>query len=782
MQKVERRLQEAEERHCQIRRHINERDEKITEFEGKLKERNLELEKKQKELQQLNLELKKKETEVFDKLADLSEKEEKAECAMIQLEIKEKQLAALGESLNARELVELEILLQGHRTALQVKEQEFELANEEKRKLLLEEHQLNLYALNRKLAEINHVEEKLKIREEALEKKSERAKEKEKEVHSMSKGVNSRKKTLSMEDKNLDSLRKEVDSEKTGLQTLNERLENIKAEISQQKMRVDDETAKLRMADDERTQHSRIVAGLKQEIESYRSHNDSLAIQIQHIKEDREKFEEEWNALDEKRDELAKSMRQLQEKTDFVENLKATERQLNKNKDACKEQISRELEYVRLSKESFEASMENDRSAFSKHADTEHAQLLQEFENYERQLEADMLEKEEEIVKSVIEKEAAFEAKIERENNNFTHLKEALQRESKVVSVEKKRLEQDKQTAAMEKLQVEASRSKMLEDVNELVSLSRKLKMHRTEFIRERQKLASFTESLRNCQLCGITARDYISSSLERSQEVDDKFATGEEILEKFAAYVEVDDKTSAANRSGGRISWLLQKCTPRIFSSRNGSSRGENAGLPSGLVAFPDVLIDSRHEKRSENLIADTTVVEDGKAFLRTINTKRDEVDPSPSSRAATALRGVPKKRKFPIDDGSDDRTEAASESAPTVGRRRKKQQKKESSHDIIFDAVTREYERRRTCAAPLENGTTKTDKVQLPESSNHTDQYTTDAGKPKANAETNSYRDENQKENSFSGSFQDLQYEEEEEEVEEASIQKKLWNFFTS
>lgn len=574
MREWERKLQEGEERLCQSRRHINEREEKLTEFNRMLKEKESEVEEEQKNAELVKLTLKKKEDEVNKKLSELIENEEKAEARKTNQEMKEKELSVLTEKLSARERVEIQNLLDEHRSALDIKKQELELEMEEKRKLLEDEFRVKLDDLDKKESEIKHVEEKLKKQEQALEKKSDRVKEREKDIDLKLKGLKEKEKALKLEEKNIDVLRREIVSERENSQTLKDELEKTKAEICQKELQVHDEAEKLKVTAEEREKHNRLIMELRQEIQKYNHQKDLLCKESDDLKQDRKRFEEEWEVLDEKRAEVTRDLQQLEEDKNIFKNLKlSVERKLEEDKIATENYIKRELEALRLERESFAATMKHEQAMLSDKARHEHNQLLHDFETRKRNLEADMVNKQEKLEKSLQERERAFEEKTEKEHINISQLKDVVQREMENIKSERSRLEKDKENNSLNKKQLEEQRLEMQNDINDLGVLSQKLKSQRQQFIKERSRFVSILERIKSCQNCGDMASDYMLSDIlitDNDKEASPLQAEGE-LLEKVASYEVKAKKTPGENNgkssdSGGRFSWILKKCSPRVF------------------------------------------------------------------------------------------------------------------------------------------------------------------------------------------------------------------------
>ncbi|KAL2559355.1 Protein CROWDED NUCLEI 1 [Forsythia ovata] len=570
-----RKLQEGEERLCQGRRMINEREEKANEVDRMLKKKERELEEEQEKVELMNSTMKQKEDDINERLADLIVKEEKAQSLRSNLEMKEKELNNLTEQLSARERVEIQKIIDEHRDALDSKKQEFELEMEEKRKL----------------------------------------KEKGKEIEAKLKAVKEKEKFIKKEEKNLELLKEEGFSEKESLQLLKDELEKIRAEINHKELQIREETEKLKITETERKEYIRLQMELKREIERCRHEKDLLFKEAEDLKQDKSKFEEEWEALDEKRAKVTRELQQIEEQKVMIEKLKcAEEKKLNENKLATESYIRRELEALRLEKESFAATMRHEQLALSEKTQSEHDQLIHDFETRRADLEADMLNKQEEIEKNLEGRERAFKEQREKELGNISYLKDITRKDMEEIKLERHRLEKDKRDIALNKKQLEEQQIEMQKDIEELGVLSQKLKVQRQQFVKERSQFLALAETLKSCQNCGEIARAYILSDLHLT-ELDDKEvplqALGEELLEKVASYganvkKSPGDNDPRSSESGGRISWLLRKCTPRIFNSSPDKKLQHMA--PQNLEqALDDTLVSAAEKAEGPSMRIDT-------------------------------------------------------------------------------------------------------------------------------------------------------------------------------
>lgn len=471
--------------------------------------------------------------------------------------------------------VEIQMVLDDYRTALDLKKRDFELELEERRKDFDEKMKEKADDLGKKEVEITHNEEKLRKMELSLERKSDRVKEKEKEIEEKLKDLKEKEKSVKDEEMQLESLRNKILSEKQNLLGLKDELEKMKVDVSQKELLVHEENERLKVSKDERVQHSHLQKELRGEIEKYRAQTELLLKEREDLKNDRAKFEEEWEALDEKRAAFSRELQQVEEEKDRLDKWHcAEEDKLRKKKLDTEEYIQRELEAIRLEKESFAANMRHEQSVLSGKTQTKHEQLVREFEARRRDLESEMQKKQDDIEKYVQEKERAFEEERSRADDSIRHLKEEVRREMEMVTTERSKLEKEKQDITLNKKHLEEKRLEMQDDIHELGILSRNLKNQRERFLQQRGRFLSFVERLQNCANCGEIARNYELSDLHLP-EIEHKdtspFPTlSDELLEKVSSYG-IDTNRSPADKkssnSPGLLLWL-QNCTSKFRKS----------------------------------------------------------------------------------------------------------------------------------------------------------------------------------------------------------------------
>ncbi|CAH1416849.1 unnamed protein product [Lactuca virosa] len=512
----EKKLQEGEERLCEGRRSINLREEKLNEMEKSLKLKEKEIEEAHNKIESSILASKKKEDDVNKRLDELIAKEEQAESIKKKLEVKEKELLDLTEKLTAKERVEIQKLLDAHKNTLDSKQREFELEMEEKRKSLEDEMRKRIEALVQKEDETNHKEEKLRKQEQAHEKKLERFNEKEKELDTKLRAIKEKEKSYEMEAKKLEMEKNEILADIEKLQILKAETEKIKNQINEKEAQVHEEIEKLRITEDERIEYTRLQLELKEEIEKCRVQKELIMKEVDDLRKDRMKFEKEWEVLDDKRAVVNEELIEFEEQKENWEKVrKSEEEKLEKDKIVTQDYVNKELEALKLERETFAATMKHEETLLVEKAENEQRQFVHDFEKRKRDLEVDLQNQRIELEKNMKEKEKEFKDECEKELSNITYLKEIARKEMEELKSERSRIDREKKEIALNNQKLEENQVEMSKDINALDVLSKKINNQREEFINERNQFHSFVEKLKNCESCGEIIRGYEFSDLQ---------------------------------------------------------------------------------------------------------------------------------------------------------------------------------------------------------------------------------------------------------------------------
>lgn len=493
--------------------------------------------------------------------------------------------------------VELQKLLDEHKVLLDARTHEFELEMEQKRKSLDEDFKNRVVEVEKKEVEVNHLEGKIAKREQALEKKQEKIKEKEKEFDVKSKALKEKEKSLKSEEKNLENERKELSSEMENLLNLKVELEKLSSEIEEQKLKISDERERLRVTEEERCEHARLQSELKQEIEKIRQEREAVLNERENLKQEKEKFEKEWEDLDEKRVEIKKELESFTAQKKKIEKTnRLEEERLNNEKLETQAYVERELEALRLAKESFAATMEHEKSVLEEQYESKKSQMLHEFEVLKQELETEMQRKEAEIENRMREAKKSFEEERDRELGNVKYLKDVASREMEEMKLERIQLEKEKQDVFANQKHLEGQQLEMKKDIDELVSLSIKLKDQREQFLKEKKRFVAFVEENKGCKECGERVSEFVLSDLQSLSEMKnaDSFP-----LPKFDGYLKeagqgtserpnvgtsmaMGNNNSGSPASGGTLTWL-RKCTSKISIFSTGKKNVREGGVEDG-------------------------------------------------------------------------------------------------------------------------------------------------------------------------------------------------------
>ncbi|KAM0012067.1 putative protein crowded nuclei [Helianthus debilis subsp. tardiflorus] len=586
----EKKLQEGEEKLVELRRLINHREELANDNDKVFKQKQLDLEEEQKKIEIGNAALKAKEDEISTRMKNVALKEKEAAVMRKNLEVKEKELQGVEEKLNAREKIEIQKLMDEHKAILDAKTREFELEMEEKRKSLDDEFKVKVIEVEKKEVEVNHLEGKIAKREQALEKKLEKINSKEKDVDVKLKELKEKEKTFKAEQKTLEKEREKLRGEMENLSSLEAELKKLSSEIEEQRSKVNKEQERLRVTEDERAEFVRLQAELKQEIEKTRQERELVLSERENLKCEKEKFEVEWEELDEKRAEIKKELESVALQTEKMEKSNRVEEERLKNmRSETESYVERELESLKLDKESFAAYMDHEKSVLEEKYNNKESQMLHDFEVRKQELEAENRNREMEFENRMREREKSLEEERERELANVQYLRDVASREMQEVKLERAQLEKEKHDVFANQKHLESQQLEMKNDIDSLVGLSVKLKDQRGQFLKERERFVAFVEKQKGCKECGERVSAFVLSDLQSLAETKnaDEFALPKladgylkesvQVTSESKPNVGTSIGNSGSPGSGSRTLNWLKKCT-FIFSAgkKNEHKAGE--------------------------------------------------------------------------------------------------------------------------------------------------------------------------------------------------------------
>ncbi|KAI4387863.1 hypothetical protein MLD38_000254 [Melastoma candidum] len=576
----ERKLKEGEERVADRLRILNQREEMANDKDRAYKQKLKEVEDQQRTIDEANSALREKEDDIKSRLSMLELKEKENEFLKKKLETKEEELTALEEKLNARERDEIQKLLEEHDRVLEVKKKELEHEHEEKRKALEEDLERRGIDVQKKEAELSHREEKFLKREQALEKKSDKLKEREEDLQLKLKDLKEQEKSHKSEDKNLQAERKQVLAETKKLLSFKAILEKERDDCEVQLLKIRAENDQLKVTEEERGEFVRLQTELKEEIEKCRLQKELLLKESDELRNQRQTFEKEWEALDEKKIDVEKKLKEIIIQRERYEKFKECEEErLQRDKMAAEEDIKRQREDVRLAKDSFLASMEHEKKVVAQKLEDERSEMLRSFELQKKELEIEMQRKLEERENNLLERVKTFEEEKETELSNINYLREVARRDMEELKQERSAMEKEREEFLANKKHLEEQQVEIRKDIDQLSALSRKLKEQRESFFKERDRFVSFVKKQSGCVSCGELTREFMLSDLEILPEIEPVELPCSKLIEEYAEKEIVGNENSSdrqnvdasPNLTGSKspfssISWI-RKCTSKIFS-----------------------------------------------------------------------------------------------------------------------------------------------------------------------------------------------------------------------
>ncbi|KAF9626146.1 hypothetical protein IFM89_031273 [Coptis chinensis] len=585
-------LQEREGRQAEGCRSLNQREERSRESCNSLQQKEKDLEEPQRKNKVITLQLKSKEDDVNIRFAKLAKEEEEAHALEKNLEMKKKDLLSLKEKLVRRERVEIQKLDDEHNATLDFKWHRCELEMEQKSNFFDEELKKKAVAVELKEVQLIQEEEKISNTEQALEKSVNRYEEKERGLELEWKILRERKKSLQIAAKKLELEKKNIFSDKEELSLYIDELDKKRGDIDEKQRQLRKELEKLEVTKVE-SEIQCLESELTQEQGKCKLQEELLLKELETLKQEKERFEREWEVLDEKKVDITCMLKQVNEEKNKIEKLKLHNEESLKNQNlVAQNHIRQKMEDLRLKKEAFEASMEHERLVLSEKTQNEQHDMLHDFELQKRNLELDIQNKFGKMEKSILDREKALTEEREQELHSIKHSREETSRAMKEMSLERLIVEKESEEVATRKKYLQGQQLELRKDIDKLNVLSKKL-TDQSEGYKE------FFEKQNNCKKCEVDIHDF-ASDLEYVQEMMNSKASPKPSLSEGYSIGSMKENIVGSERlaktlspggagssaSGGR-DFSLHKCTPKILSSsplrriEDSVAQGEAKELP---------------------------------------------------------------------------------------------------------------------------------------------------------------------------------------------------------
>ncbi|XP_042432407.1 nuclear matrix constituent protein 1-like isoform X2 [Zingiber officinale] len=561
----ERKLQDSQKRLVDGQRLLNEREDKASELDKMLKRKQREIEDAEKVIEASKKSLKLEEDDISIRLSALASKEKEAEIKFESVEKKERELFLREEKLNAREKVEIQKLLDDHNALLDSKRQKFELEMEKRRKAFDEETKLKVIELEEKNKEIGHKEEKITERENLLEVRALKLQEMEKDIDSKSQVLKKWEESIKAAEIKLEKENHQLKSDRQELLKSVSEVESMKMAIEAEKVQIIKEEEHLKLTRQEREEHNLFQLKLKQEIENYKIMKDSLDRQKEDLRHQREKFEKEWELLDDKQLALEFDLKKVDEDREKFEKWRIDEEERITN-EAQEERISMEdkWEDFRMKKEIFEKTMEREKLDVHEMLECERAAMSRDLELRKLEFENEMDKTKEAMEKDLQDRESEFQRKKASELNEVKSLSSANELKSRILKADQEQLEKEKDYLSACRKKFENDQLDIQKDIDALHSLNMEMKEQREHFVKERENFLAMAQQCKICKNCGFQIHDVDLLCLQDTGVIQLPRLISEDNLKPKNSETTPQAMSPSMTPRGG-LSWL-QKCS-RLFN-----------------------------------------------------------------------------------------------------------------------------------------------------------------------------------------------------------------------
>ncbi|KAH1097804.1 hypothetical protein J1N35_014725 [Gossypium stocksii] len=279
-----------------------------------------------------------------------------------------------------------------------------------------------LLASDGRLTEVNR-------KSSELERKLQEMKASENEKHIREEKVNENDRHFKQKERSLEELQNKIDLSTLKLKEMEDDIGKRLTDLVSKKKEAESIRSTLEAKEKDLVALEEMLTA-RERIVNCRHQEELLLKQHEDLKQQRENFKKEWDALDDKRVEINMKQKEIDEEKEKFEKLQhSEEKRLKKEEVAMQDYACREMESLRLQKESFEATMKHEKSNLLEEAHNERTRMLQDFEERKMNLETDMKNRFDQMQKDLQERIVAFEEVKDRELANLRCSKEDAERE-----------------------------------------------------------------------------------------------------------------------------------------------------------------------------------------------------------------------------------------------------------------------------------------------------------------------------------------------------------------
>uniref|UniRef100_K3XE58 Protein CROWDED NUCLEI 4-like n=1 Tax=Setaria italica TaxID=4555 RepID=K3XE58_SETIT len=473
---------------------LNQRDDNIlerlgyiTHSEKRLEEEKLNLEDERKALMEEKNKLDLKMQAIISREEAIIKKESV-------LDKRESELLVLQETIASKERAEIERLRQEQEIDLGRRRNEFDTEMEikltsfkeeiEARKTLLDQRESALSeqedAVAQREQNINLRLAELSNKEESLVKRSDELKEEERKLSS-----------------HRDTVHSELQKEREEIQNMKLDLEKEKSFFEEEKREAIQAQEKLLITQSEREDLLILQMKLKEEIDSLRAQKVELMVDAERLLAEKERFEIEWELIDEKKDELQKEAARIAEERRVIdEHLKNELDVIKQEKENLRIQFKSSAESLACEHKEFMNKMQQEHASWLSRIQQEREDLKRDIDIQRTELMNSAKARQMEIESYLREKEEEFEQKKSKELEYINSEKETISSKLEHVRIELQKLEDERKEALLERARREQELSEIKSTIDALNEQREKLQEQRKLLHSDREAITQQIQQL----------------------------------------------------------------------------------------------------------------------------------------------------------------------------------------------------------------------------------------------------------------------------------------------
>ncbi|PKU76223.1 Putative nuclear matrix constituent protein 1-like protein [Dendrobium catenatum] len=415
---------------------------------------------------------------------------------------KDRELLILQEKISNKEFVstsafdtlshfdEIQRLKAEYQYSFERKTFEFEAEMEQRRKSLEGEMEMNRNACSVFEAELKQREQQILKMENSVRTDLHAISEKQEDVMKKLNLLEEKEKSLLLTERTLESKMQDLQKEKKEIDEMREELHKEKISFEDVKMQILRAEEKLAITANERNELLVIERKLKEEIDSFRAQMLELEVQAGKLKSEKEKFEIEWDLIDEKTEVLRKEAERIAEERRAVDiHLRNELDSLNAEKESLREQLKRNAESLSIERDDFMRKMEREHSDWFIKFHKEKEDFLNDVKIQRKELENSICRRREDVENYLKEKEEAFEQEKSKELQSIVSQKEEIAKQLRHAASELKRLD-------MERMEIAHDREQRQKEWSEINHFIEELNVQREKLQKQRELLHADREEI----------------------------------------------------------------------------------------------------------------------------------------------------------------------------------------------------------------------------------------------------------------------------------------------